>query len=116
MSGVSAAQKATSTIPIVMGVSADPVGTGLIKTLSKPGGNTTGIASQLTDLAPKRLELLEGGYPETQRRRDLVEPRLRGTERAEETERAARKLGVLLRMLRRHRVSGRAIDGCRDPQ
>ena len=56
--GVRAAQEATSTIPIVMGVSADPVGLGLIKSLAKPGGNTTGVASQMVDLSSKRLELL----------------------------------------------------------
>ena len=56
--GVRAAQNATSTIPIVMGVSDDPVALGLVRSLAKPGGNTTGMASQLADLAPKRLELL----------------------------------------------------------
>jgi putative ABC transport system substrate-binding protein len=56
--GVLAAQKATSTIPIVIGASSDPVALGLVKSLAKPGGNTTGVASQIVDLAPKRLELL----------------------------------------------------------
>jgi putative ABC transport system substrate-binding protein len=61
--GVSAAQQATSTIPIVMGVSADPVASGLIKSLGKPGGNTTGVASQIIDIAAKRLELLKEAVP-----------------------------------------------------
>ncbi len=61
--GVRAAQSATSTIPIVMGVSSDPVGLGLIKSLAKPGGNTTGIASQMIDLSGKRLELLKELVP-----------------------------------------------------
>src|SRR5262249_43155325 len=56
--GIGAAQQATSTIPIVMGVSADPVGQGFVRSLAKPGGNTTGVASQLIELSPKRLELL----------------------------------------------------------
>lgn len=61
--GVPAAQKVTSTIPIVMGASADPVGFGLVKSLAKPGGNTTGVASQILDIASKRLELLKEGIP-----------------------------------------------------
>lgn len=67
--GVNAVQGATSTIPIVMGVSSDPVGFGLIKSLAKPGGNTTGVTSQLTELAPKRLELLKDIVP---RLKDVV--------------------------------------------
>jgi putative ABC transport system substrate-binding protein len=61
--GVNAAQRATSTIPIVMGVSADPVASGLIRSLAKPGGNTTGVASQIIDIAGKRLELLKEAVP-----------------------------------------------------
>jgi putative ABC transport system substrate-binding protein len=61
--GVRAAQQVTSTIPIVMGVSSDPVGLGLIKSLARPGGNTTGVASLMVDLAPKRLELLKEVVP-----------------------------------------------------
>jgi putative ABC transport system substrate-binding protein len=61
--GVNAAQSATSKIPIVMGVSSDPVALGLIKSLAKPGGNTTGVASQIIDVASKRLELLKEAVP-----------------------------------------------------
>lgn len=61
--GVPAVQKATSTVPIVMGASADPVGFGLVASLAKPGGNTTGVASQIIDLASKRLELLKEAVP-----------------------------------------------------
>ncbi len=49
--GIRAAQQATSTIPIVMGVSADPVRQGFVKSLARPGGNTTGVASQLIEAA-----------------------------------------------------------------
>lgn len=55
---VIAAKQATSVIPIVFGVAADPVGTGLVATLARPGGNVTGLSVQATDLAAKRLELL----------------------------------------------------------
>ena len=61
--GVGAAQQATTTIPIVMGVVADPVRQGLVKSLAKPGGNTTGVSSQIMDLSPKRLELLKEVVP-----------------------------------------------------
>jgi putative tryptophan/tyrosine transport system substrate-binding protein len=53
-----AAQKATGTIPIVMGSAADPVANGLIKSLARPGGNMTGLSDIGSELAPKRLEML----------------------------------------------------------
>jgi putative ABC transport system substrate-binding protein len=52
-----AAKRATTTIPIVMSV-ADPLATGLVTSLARPGGNLTGVSSTSTDLAGKRLELL----------------------------------------------------------
>jgi putative tryptophan/tyrosine transport system substrate-binding protein len=53
--GVQAAQRATTAIPIVMGVSANPVGLGLIQSLARPGGNATGVASLLVDLSANRV-------------------------------------------------------------
>ena len=53
-----AAKQATSSIPIVLPASADPVGTGLVASLARPGGNVTGLSIQATDLAAKRVELL----------------------------------------------------------
>ncbi len=53
-----AAQKATGTIPIVMGSSADPVDTGLVASLARPGGNMTGLSDMGSELAPKRLQML----------------------------------------------------------
>ena len=53
-----AAQKATSTIPLVFVGPGDPVGFGLVKSLARPGGNTTGISTNTTELGPKRLEML----------------------------------------------------------
>ena len=55
---VRAARNATSTIPIVIAAAADPVGNGLVESLSRPGGNVTGMSRQLTDSTGKRLELL----------------------------------------------------------
>jgi putative ABC transport system substrate-binding protein len=55
---IAAAQKASSTIPIVMATSSDPIGTGFVKTLSRPGGNITGLSNMSANLGAKQLELL----------------------------------------------------------
>src|SRR5262245_17202770 len=60
---VLAAKQSTSAIPIVFAVAADPLGTGLVATLARPGGNITGLSVQATDLAGKRLELLRDLIP-----------------------------------------------------
>jgi putative tryptophan/tyrosine transport system substrate-binding protein len=61
------AKRATSTIPIVMAYSADPVGTGLVASLSRPGGNVTGLTEISPDLAGKRLELIREAVPRATR-------------------------------------------------
>jgi putative ABC transport system substrate-binding protein len=58
-----AAKHATSVIPIVFAVAGDPVGTGLVASLARPGGNITGLSLQATDLAGKRIELLREVVP-----------------------------------------------------
>jgi len=58
-----AAKKATSTIPIVMALVGDPVGSGLVASLARPGGNITGLASLSFDLTAKQLELLKETLP-----------------------------------------------------
>jgi putative ABC transport system substrate-binding protein len=58
-----AAKQATTTIPIVFGAG-DPVGTGFVRSLARPGGNLTGISNQLSDLATKYLQLLRDALPE----------------------------------------------------
>ena len=57
------AKRATATIPIVMIATADPVGTGLIPSFARPGGNLTGLSYLTTDLAAKRLQLLHELVP-----------------------------------------------------
>ena len=58
-----AAQRATSTIPIVMAIVADPVGSGLVTNLAHPGGNVTGLSLMTAELAAKRLQLLKEAIP-----------------------------------------------------
>jgi putative ABC transport system substrate-binding protein len=60
-------QKATTTIPIVMGTIGDPVGSGFVASLGRPGGNITGLTSITNDLSPKLLELLLGIVPQLSR-------------------------------------------------
>jgi putative ABC transport system substrate-binding protein len=64
---VLAAKQATSVIPIVFATTGDPVGTGLVTSLARPGGNVTGLSNQLRDLAGKRLELLREVVPNLRR-------------------------------------------------
>jgi putative ABC transport system substrate-binding protein len=58
-----AAKQATSDIPIVIAATGDPVGSGLVASLARPGGNVTGLSSQQTDTATKRLELIREIVP-----------------------------------------------------
>ena len=60
---VPASKQATSVIPIVFAIAVDPVGTGLVASLARPGGNVTGLSMQAADLAGKRLEFLREVLP-----------------------------------------------------
>jgi putative ABC transport system substrate-binding protein len=60
-------QQATTTIPIVISYSTDPVGNGFVASLARPGGNTTGVASSTDGSAPKQLELLATIAPNVKR-------------------------------------------------
>jgi putative ABC transport system substrate-binding protein len=64
---VIAVKKATSVIPIVFGTAGDPVATGLVASLARPGGNVTGLSNQSADIAGKRLELLQAVVPSLRR-------------------------------------------------
>ena len=66
-SAVAAAKRATSTIPIVFAVATDPVGSGLVASLARPGGNVTGLSLQQNDVAGKRLGLLREMLPNLHR-------------------------------------------------
>ena len=69
-----AAQKATTTIPIVMARVGDPVGGGLVKSLARPGGKSTGLSNMANDLGTKRLEMLGAIVPRLERVAVLVNP------------------------------------------
>jgi putative tryptophan/tyrosine transport system substrate-binding protein len=62
-----AAKQVTSVIPIVFATAGDPLGSGLVASLARPGGNVTGLSNQQTDLAGKRLELLREVVPDLRR-------------------------------------------------
>ena len=90
-----AAQKATTTIPIVVFGLGDPVGSGLVKSLARPGGNVTGLSNMNADLGPKRLEMLLGMAPKLTRVAVLVNPtNATNTLLLKNIQAAAQKLGV----------------------
>ena len=95
-----AAQKATSTIPIVMAGVGNAVSRGFVASLAKPGGNITGLTTRSPDLADKRLELLKELLPNISRVALLRNASRMGTEEhLREAEVAARKLGLQLQSL-----------------
>ena len=91
-----AARQATTTIPIVAGAMGDPVGDGLVASLSRPGGNITGLTFLGPELVPKRLELLKEALPKISRVAALWHPGAFGeatmSEMLKEMEAAARTL------------------------
>jgi putative ABC transport system substrate-binding protein len=98
-----AAQRATSTIPIVVPVMGDPVGDGLVASFARPGGNVTGLAFLGPQLLPKRLDLLKEALPNASRVAALWHPGAYGestmSEMIRETEATARRIGVDLRLV-----------------
>ena len=95
-----AAKNATSTIPIVMAGSSDPVGIGLVASLERPGGNITGLSLMAPELARKRLELLREVLPGVARVAFLASGRdLAGPLFVEEARDAAERFGMQIRPL-----------------
>ena len=94
------AMQATSTIPIVMAQDPDPVGTGVVASLARPGGNITGLASLRPELSGKRLELLKEIVARLSRVAVLGTSNTPGnTQSLRETELAASTFGVQLQFL-----------------
>lgn len=94
------AKEATSTIPIVMAQDPDPVGTGVVASLARPGGNITGLSSLRPELSGKRVELLKEIVPRLSRMAVLGTPSTPGnTQSLRETELAASGFGVQLQFL-----------------
>jgi putative tryptophan/tyrosine transport system substrate-binding protein len=112
--GIAAAQKATSTIPIVFAVTADPVAAGLVTSLAQPGGNVTGLSAQSADVASKRVGLLREVIPALRRLAIMCNTKSRGAElEMHETEAAARTLGLHAESIRLQRPEdvAAAFDG-----
>lgn len=92
---VAALRQATSTIPIVFAVANDPIGGGLVASLSRPGGNVTGLSVQSSELGSKRLELLRELLPGLQRLAIMANPGYRAAAvEMEEMQSLARTLGI----------------------
>ena len=102
-----AAKRATTTIPIVATFVADPVGSGLVASLGRPGGNITGLTTLATGLVAKRLELLKSVVAGSNRIAVLWQPGVFSErtirDMVEETEVGARTLGFQLRFLEARR-------------
>ncbi len=95
-----AAQEATRTIPIVMSLVNDPVGSGLVASLARPGGNVTGTTVMAPDVVGKRLELLKEVVPKVSRVAVLQHPdNPASAPMLREVEARARALGVRLQIL-----------------
>jgi len=94
-SAVPSVKQATTVIPIVFAVGIDPVASGLVASLAKPGGNVTGLSIQAADLASKRLEILREVVPSLRRLAVMTNAgNAQPVLEAKETEAAARALGL----------------------
>jgi putative ABC transport system substrate-binding protein len=92
---IGAAQRATATIPIVMATTGDPIGSGFVTSLGRPGGNITGLSSMGGDIGPKLFELLHSAVPKLSRVAVLVTPTSTTyREISESIQAAAQKAGV----------------------
>jgi putative tryptophan/tyrosine transport system substrate-binding protein len=96
-----AAKAASSTVPIVFAVAADPVQLGLVASLNRPGGNLTGVVTLNVEIAPKRLELLHELFPTATSFALLVNPTNPALAEpvSQQVQAAARTLGIKLHVL-----------------
>jgi putative ABC transport system substrate-binding protein len=98
--GVLAAKAATATTPIVFHTGSDPVATGLVTSLNRPGGNLTGVTTLVEELAAKQLEVLHELVPMATSVALLVDPAFPLAESTtKDVQAAARTLGLQLRVL-----------------
>ena len=114
---VSAVRQATSTIPIVFALAVDPVGSGFVNSLSRPGGNVTGLSVQGPDLAGKQLELLREVAPGRGRLAILVNAGYPAAkEELAQVQTAARALGLesVVLEIRRAEDIAAAFEGVND--
>ncbi len=99
-SAVPAIARATSTIPIVFAIAVDPVGTGMVASLARPSGNITGVSTQTTELAGKRIELLREVLPKLRRLAVIADVGYSGSVREiTEARTAAGKFGIDVEVL-----------------
>jgi putative ABC transport system substrate-binding protein len=104
---VQAAKRATNEIPIVMAPSGDPVGTGLIASLSRPGGNVTGLSAATAEFAGKSLDLIREILPAARRVAALADPTNAFTKSfVEQINRAAQSAGLEIQAV--------MVDGAED--
>jgi ABC-type uncharacterized transport system substrate-binding protein len=93
-------QKVTATIPIIMASGADPIGTGLVASLARPGGNVTGTTDYTAELVGKRLELLKEVVPKVSRFAFLnAATSVTGKSQLKDGQAAAQALGVKLQLV-----------------
>jgi putative tryptophan/tyrosine transport system substrate-binding protein len=127
LNAAQAAKAATSTIPIVLTLGADPVVSGLVASLNKPGGNVTGVTFLATEMEPKRLQLLRELVPQASTIAYLVNPAQAATQlNTRNIRSAARSVGQSLVVLTastpaeieaafatlaRERVAGLLVEG-----
>lgn len=98
--GAMAAKKATQTIPIVLASVGDPVSTGVVRNIARPGGNVTGLSMFTPDEMAKRLEILKDAFPAIRRVAVLINPdNLSTRPSTARVEQAAGKLGLEIQIV-----------------
>jgi putative ABC transport system substrate-binding protein len=91
---VQAARQATTSIPIVFSVVSDPVGSGFVASLARPGGNITGTTSINRELAAKRLQILKEVFPKTSRVAALIADDPQVAPQLDQVQQASKRLGI----------------------